>query len=85
MRERPKRDPRVRPDGRCARRGCDKQVKILANPQAKGVYRDPFCSTVCCKLYWGVMTDEEAESYTLRSEVGKKNGLNKHTRGNRKK
>lgn len=86
MKERPKRDPRVRPDGRCARRGCTNQVTINANPAIKGGrFTDPFCSTQCCKIYWGVMTEKEAEEYTIRSEAGRKNGLNRHTRGNRKK
>ena len=74
MKERPKREPRVRPDGRCARRGCDKKVDIKTNPHTGGLYKDPFCSTECCKLHYGIITPKEADT------IERNRTRNKHDR-----
>lgn len=43
-------EPKVRKDGRCV--VCDKPRPGL--PPL--LYADPFCSSVCCKAYYGVQT-----------------------------
>ena len=48
-------EPKPRRDGKC--RQCKKPYKIAA-PRAgvnPALYVDPFCSTVCCKTYHGVV------------------------------
>jgi len=51
-------DPPVRADGRCARRGCHKLRKIPRSHHRAidhALYElDPWCSTQCCRLYYGV-------------------------------
>lgn len=41
-----KRDPRPRKDGRCARKGCKKQV-----PKIALLHNDPFCSSTCASAW----------------------------------
>lgn len=48
--------PPVKRNGKCARRGCTKDR--MPNVRNLGVdyaaYDDPFCSTDCCRAYYGV-------------------------------
>ena len=52
-----KRDPKVRKDGLCARRGCTKPLqKITERHRRYGgalLEFEPFCSSVCCRIYHG--------------------------------
>lgn len=54
-------DPPLRKDRRCARKGCSKRLKVPAQTlAAREVYeRDPFCTSVCCKIYHGVIADPD--------------------------
>jgi hypothetical protein len=42
-------DPPVRPDGLCARPLCGKELPRIAVRSL-----DPFCTTGCCKTFYGV-------------------------------
>lgn len=61
-------DPRPRRGGLCARKGCKKKAangKIAAD---KTIIIDPFCSTQCCKVYYGVMSAQEAAEAAMHAE-----------------
>ena len=52
------REPRVRKDGRCARKECGKVRRMPPRFYvARAVYEaDPFCSAKCCRRHYGVRT-----------------------------
>jgi hypothetical protein len=54
MSARPVRDPRVRPDGRCAvcRKPRQKWHKGLSYVSRAQFEMDPFCSTECARSYY---------------------------------
>lgn len=52
-------DPKPRRGGLCARKGCKNQATIGAIAADKTIIIDPFCSTQCAKVFWGVITEEE--------------------------
>lgn len=52
-------DPKVRPDGRCARTGCSNlRPGDNLQSQVPGLTAlladDPFCSAACCRLHHGI-------------------------------
>ena len=62
------RDPRVRRDGTCAQcKGPRKPPKKMVVPD-KEYKKDPFCSTRCCRAYYGISLVEghDAQSQTSR-------------------
>ena len=77
-------DPRVRKDGRCARKGCTKMRPIVTATGKKrkeliryaGAFqleRDPFCSSRCCRAFHGtsLASEEDLELSERRSELGR--------------
>jgi hypothetical protein len=66
-------DPPIREDGRCARPGCSKRLKVPARRQRgvdPKVYADPFCSSECCKALHGVSAGAGAANKTHCSVCG---------------
>lgn len=51
VRRKPSKDPPVRRNGKCANPGCDKERR--PNVGMYHAFDDPFCSTECCRAYWG--------------------------------
>ena len=72
-----KSDPRVRRDGRCARKGCDRKL-----PRSKRAKRyagdwlelDPFCSSRCCRAFHGtsLASEEDLDAAEQRSKAGRR-------------
>lgn len=56
-------EPAVRADGLCARPGCSSPLprsRQLRKYAGAALDSDPFCSTVCCKLYYGLAAHAKA-------------------------
>ena len=82
------RDPLVRKDGRCARKGCTrlrpivalkgKQLAELKRYAGNQAERDPFCSATCCRSHHGCPLDNGAfseEQIEARSAAGRRGKL----------
>jgi hypothetical protein len=52
-----KADPKVRADGKCARVGCGKTIKISRRKDVpyEEYLKEPFCSTDCAREFHGVV------------------------------
>lgn len=57
-----RRDPKPRRGGLCARKGCKKNASLGIRTADGMITNDPFCSTQCAKVYFGVITEEERAS-----------------------
>ena len=79
-------DPRVRKDGRCARKGCTRMrpIAVLTGKKLRDLVRyagqaqlerDPFCSASCARAFHGCPVDNgrfTAEQIEERSEFGRR-------------
>jgi len=90
-----RKDPRVRPDGLCAREGCGrrrpitvasgkKRAQLARYAGLRQLEEDPFCSTVCCRLYHGCplpdngCTPAQLEARSAAGRAGKaRSGLSR--------
>lgn len=63
-------DPKPRRGGLCARPGCKNKVYVIRTA-AKTSVLDPFCSTQCCKVYWGVISEKERAAAEMHAEKSK--------------
>ena len=80
------REPKVRKDGRCARKGCIKMrpivtakgkalrdmIRYAGRPQLEA---DPFCSNVCARVFYGCPLDNgrfTEEQVEARSDYGRR-------------
>lgn len=78
-------DPAVRKDGYCARKGCNRMrpIAVLEGKKRRELIRyagafqlehDPFCSSRCCRAFHGtsLASEEDLDAAELRSEAGRR-------------
>ena len=76
----PASEPRPRRGGLCARPGCKNKALVDIRIATGITVSDPFCSTQCSKVYWGVITEEEraqAADHAERSKAHKAKPIKK--------